>query len=129
MAVLNTANHIAKAELTSEAAHFYAQGVLPLQLIAEAGSDAAASFPVPPERPARPDHLQIVEPRLMPGAKKGVENHQWNKMRLIHSLAHIGQIHTCCEETEKRRAPIGPRLTLLRSVCWYGCVQSRTPSI
>ena len=88
VAVLNTPNHVTKATLTSEAAHFYKNGTLPLRAPADSGADA----PVPPEVPARPEHIEVRQPKEMPPAKKGVENHAFNKMRLIHSLCHIESV-------------------------------------
>jgi uncharacterized ferritin-like protein (DUF455 family) len=106
VAVLSTPHHEQKAILTAEAAHFYNTGKLPLRVGENKGADESASaasasaasagagagedvYPTPPDRPARPEHLQVVEPKAMPPARKGIENHVWNKLRLIHSLAHI----------------------------------------
>lgn len=83
VAVLQTAHHNEKATLTAEAANLFRAGSLPLY------PPGDAAFPVPPSKPARPAHLTVVAPRDMPPAKKGVENHESNKLRLIHSLAHI----------------------------------------
>jgi uncharacterized ferritin-like protein (DUF455 family) len=86
VAVLETHHHVEKATLTLEAEMLYRSGVTPLFAPADSGFE---QFPKPPAHPNRPQHLQVVEPRLVPPAKKGVENHQSNKLRLIHSLAHI----------------------------------------
>jgi len=85
VAVLKEPHHITKATLTAEAAHFYKNGSLPLR----APADSGAGAPIPPEKPSRPEHREVRQPREMPPARKGVENHPFNKMRLIHSLAHI----------------------------------------
>lgn len=86
VAVLETHHHVDKAMLTIEAAKFYRSGATPLFAAESAGVD---QFPKPPAHPARPTHLTVVDPWQMPPAKKGVDNHQANKLRLIHSLAHI----------------------------------------
>jgi uncharacterized ferritin-like protein (DUF455 family) len=82
VAVLSTHGHHDKARLTAEAVAFHSAGKLPV-------FDVDETRPQPPAKPARPLHLQVVEPKNMPPARKGVENHEWNKLRLIHSLAHI----------------------------------------
>jgi uncharacterized ferritin-like protein (DUF455 family) len=85
VAVLETPDHLEKARLTFEAHHFYHNGRVPLF----PASDAA--FPVPPLKPARPAHLTVVPAKDLLKPQKGSEPHAvlFNRMRLIHSLAHI----------------------------------------
>ena len=86
VAVLNTHDSIEKSTLTLEAFFLYNKGELPLFACDDSLDEA---FPQVPEKPARPLHLTTLPPKDMPPAKKGIENHEWNKLRLIHSLAHI----------------------------------------
>lgn len=81
-AVLRTSETTEKARLTVEAYKFYHNGSLPV------GIDHS-KIPLPPDTPARPKNLTILPPAQMPRAQKGIEFKEANKIRLIHSLAHI----------------------------------------
>jgi len=80
-AVLNEADAWHKAELTAEADALFHAGRIPLHVNGEA-------VPRPPDTPARPA-MDVRAPADMPQALKGVQHHNANKIRLIHSLAHI----------------------------------------
>lgn len=82
-AVLRTGDALEKARLCTEASELYKRGALAMF------PSGDSPLPSPPSKPARPAHLTVVAPRELPPARKGVENHGFNKLRLLHSLAHI----------------------------------------
>lgn len=90
--VLSTHDHVQKASLTLEAHAQFHSGAIPIFVqpsTTSANDSSSHTFPKPPSKPNRPQHLEVRAPKDIPVAKKGVEHHEWNKMRLIHSLAHI----------------------------------------
>jgi hypothetical protein len=68
-----------KVALTQRALHRWHEEKLPLGDL--------ETTPLPADRPARPSHLIIVPPAQVP--KPIPNDHLGNRLRLIHSLAHI----------------------------------------
>jgi len=79
LAVLTSHDNAEKVRLTLEAYQKWKKDELPLGDMKEC--------PLPPDHPARPLHLTTIAPHLMPKPVKG--DHEGNRLRLIHSQAHI----------------------------------------
>ena len=75
IAILNTADPMLKAQLTTQAYEAFHQGVLPALPV------DCTPVSSPPDTPARPADIQVVEPWKAPKRSSSVS--------LIHSLAHI----------------------------------------
>lgn len=80
--VLNTNETTEKVKLTLAAYQAFKQGTLPIGLKSE-----NISLIHPPIKPQRPVALTTIDPALIPSKQKA--NQDYNRFRLIHSLAHI----------------------------------------
>lgn len=87
--VLNTHNAADKAKFTFDAFTKFNRGDIPLDYSTQDHS-VPSSHRYPNDYPARPPELQTLDPQQMPPSIKG--DHEGNRIRLIHSLAHIESV-------------------------------------